>query len=773
MSKSIHELATEVIAKVIDLEKEQALQYIDKECKDNNELKKAVLELYIGMFPEHEENGGRDVDKKLFTSRRVDRGDKITAFVFQKWFQKVFENRSVKFLFLSIFLFLLLAIGVSVRFQVRHLLLEDTGAYLEDQLYTQQLRLQEWIEKGETTIESIAADPVVVNIARVVDSLQQTDASLETLRSPELIKQLQNEYRLASSFTKVPTGIISKEGARIIGGLYGDRVLVKPVAGVRLGKGLYDAYLDAMDETIFVKPLSSEETIYKFSDSTNSQVVCVFFTPIFDTNNALLGVLYNTYFANREFSQILTRMHVGQHGETYAFDKNGRMLTSGRFVEQLRELPYYGLANNDETIYNILLKDPGVDVSKGIIPKEPISQLPFVAPLQNILISLDKQPLKSILFSENQRIYRNYRGKRVIGRWVWWSEYDFGVLTETNLKDALSTLRFFDYAFTVLYIIIFALSYWLFTSNVKIFRFGKKLEDYKQLGQYKLLEKLGEGGFGEVYKAEHAFLKTPVAIKLLKKQFNGTDMLDRFEKEVKVTASLSHPNTVKVFDYGTTRQGQFYYVMEYLNGVPIDQLVAKEKSVEIARVIHILLGVCNSLQEAHKYGLIHRDIKPMNVMLCNQGGAYDIVKVLDFGLVKSVDTKIAEHTQVNRIGGTPMFMAPERLRDPFNANQKVDVYSIGALGIYMCSGKYVLEIVSQQMLSGEVTLQGDFKQGLMRDTAMPDELRELFIQCLSFDPGKRPDNMTKIIMVLEALSVQYPWKKAEAEVWWRNYDVYS
>lgn len=774
MSKSIHELATEVIAKVIDLSKEEGLKRIDRECEGNEELKSAVLKLFTSIHAE-ESSPQVSVDNSTTqksTLHRVYRSQKATGFVLQKWLMKVFENRRFKLLFLSAFLLLLLAIGVSVRFQVRHLLINDAGIYLEEQLYSQHLRLQEWIDKGKTTIEAIAADPTVIAIAKASDSLQINDPSLNALKEKTFTRDVINQYRLSASFVKVPAGIISKEGARILTELYGERLYENPVAGTRLGKGLYNAYLDAMEETIFIKPLSSEETIYKFADTSNSRVVCVFLAPIHDTSGQLLGVLYNTYLAREEFSKILTRVHIGHRGETYAFDKRGRMLSSGRYLDELKSIPYFGLAEDDETIYNVILKNPGVDVSKGIEPKIPKTQLPFVTPLQEILLKLDKGTSSVTFENKETKPYLNYRGEKVISRWLWWTNYDFGIITEIRLQEALSTLRFFDYAFLILYVIIFALSYWLFTSNVKIFRFGRKLEGYKQLGQYKLGEKLGEGGFGEVYKAEHAFLKTPVAIKLLKKQFNGTDMLDRFEKEVKVTAALSNPNTVKVYDYGTTDDGQFYYVMEFLNGIPVDQLVSKEKMVDVARGVHILLGVCYSLREAHANGLVHRDIKPMNVMLCNQGGTYDVVKVLDFGLVKSIDANEAEQTQINRIGGTPMFMAPERIRDPFNADQKVDIYSLGALGIYMFSGKYLLELVSQHMLSGEQTIQTNLKDGITEGVDVPVELKDLLLQCLSFDPEKRPADIAFIIQELEQIQSKHNWSRTDAETWWKAFDVY-
>jgi tRNA A-37 threonylcarbamoyl transferase component Bud32 len=775
MPQTTHEKATAIIAKVIDLTTDEALKRIERECQDDDELKQLVINLYKGINePQNskEENTSRSTKSTL---KRIRKSDKYTTLIFKKWPEKIFENKRARFVFFSISLIVLLVLGVSIRFQVRQLLINDTAQHLEDQLYSQYLRMQEWINAGVAQIETQGADPVVIQIAKECDSLALLDPSLKMLKSQKVVADFKNRYKLSQSYTPVGSGIVSKDGARVLANLYrrSQGRKIDSLVGVRFGKGIYNAYLDAMDHTVFVKPLSADETIYKSPDTTNAGVICLFLSPVRDTSGELIAILYNAYLARLEFSNILSRIHFGRQGETYAFDKRGRMLSSGRFVEELRENPYFSLAPDDETIYNIILKDPGGDVLDGYQPKAAKAAQPFIEPLQELYVELDKGIADSVLVGYNDSPYRNYYGKKVMSRWMWWRAYDFGIITEVTLQEALSTIKFFDYAFIILYVIILLLSYLLFKSNVKVFRFGKKFQDFKQLGQYKLKTKIGEGGFGEVYKAEHAFLKTPVAVKLLKKQFNGTDMLERFEKEVKATSSLSHPNTIRVFDYGTSDDGQFYYVMEYLNGISLDTLVQREKEFDIARGIYILLNACLSLKEAHENGLIHRDIKPGNIMLCNQGGAYDVVKVLDFGLVKSIDATKTEQTQINRIGGTPMFMAPERLRDPFNADQRVDIYSIGALGIYLFSGKYILELVSQKMLSGDVTIQGNFKSQLIERDDVPAELKSLLMQCLSFEADKRPATIQQVIEALEQLSERNIWKRHDAEAWWKAYDVYA
>ncbi len=771
ITPELYKKATEVIGKVIDLDPQEAERVIDEECASDEKLKTLVVQLYGKIDGKESEKEKKSLPLENIKIKDNQSGNTVTL---NKWWENILNDRKYRFFLLLSILILLTLFTFLIRMHVRHQLIEDTSRHQYDQLLSQHLRMQEWIDKGKKTIQAAAADPVVIKIARECDSLEEVDPTLGVLNQTVKSGRFRKEYKSANSFSKIPSGIISNDDAKILVALYAP-AYVDSIIGTRIGKDVYNAYLKGMRRTVFVKPLSAQETIYKFPDSTNREVVCFFLSPVFDDDGELLGVLYNNYKANEEFSKILSRVHFGKEGETYAFDSYGRMLSSGRFVDQIREIPFFGLSSDDETIYNVILKDPGGDLTSGYEPDLNPAQLPFVEPLKELsgIRGAKKNATDSIIYSLSNKSYRSYLGKNVISRWMWWEKYKFGIITEVSTKEALGPLKYFDYAFLVFFLIFLVLSYYVYDSSLKIFRFGRKIAAFKKLGQYHLLEKIGEGGFGEVYRAEHELLKTPVAIKLLKKQFNGTDILTRFEKEVTATASLVNPNTIKVFDFGTSDEGQFYYVMEYLKGIPLDKLVLMEKSIEVPRGIHILLNICYSLQEAHSKGLLHRDIKPGNIMVCNMGGAYDVVKVLDFGLVKRVDATRTEQTQMNRIGGTPMFMAPERLRDPFNADQRVDIYSLGALGIYMFSGKYILELVSQKMLTGEQTLQGEFKSQIIDDKDIPDSLRQVLLDCLNFVPDKRPENIDVVIDLLEALSTQYPWTRKDAENWWLQYDVYG
>src|SRR4029079_4450667 len=201
----------------------------------------------------------------------------------------------------------------------------------------------------------------------------------------------------------------------------------------------------------------------------------------------------------------------------------------------------------------------------------------------------------------------------------------------------------------------------------------------KQLGQYALEDKIGAGGMGSVYKARHAMLRRPTAVKLLDADKMTPAAVSRFEREVQLTSALSHPNTVAIYDYGHTPDGIFYYAMEYLDGMNLDELVRCFGPVPEARAVHILRQVCGALAEAHAQNLVHRDIKPANIFLTIRGGLRDFVKVLDFGLVKALEgAESGNVASANVVTGTPLYLSPEAVNEPDKVDARADVYAIGA-----------------------------------------------------------------------------------------------
>ena len=307
------------------------------------------------------------------------------------------------------------------------------------------------------------------------------------------------------------------------------------------------------------------------------------------------------------------------------------------------------------------------------------------------------------------------------------------------------------------------------TTTISYVIYGLRLQVRKamQLGQYLLEEKIGEGGMGVVYRASHALLRRPTAIKLLS---GGTGpAVERFEREVQITARLTHPNTVAVFDYGRTPDHVFYYAMEYLDGVTLEDLVKEHGPQPPERVVHILAQICGALVEAHAHGLVHRDIKPANVMLTERGCVQDVVKVLDFGLVKETAQPDPGMSGANTILGTPHYMAPEAIRSPNEVDARTDLYSVGATAYFLLAGERVfkgetlVEVCSQHLHQPPVPLRE-------RRPDIPESLDKVVLACLAKKPGDRPANAKALGAMLLGCELA-EWTPEDAAAWWKRHDA--
>jgi serine/threonine-protein kinase len=301
-----------------------------------------------------------------------------------------------------------------------------------------------------------------------------------------------------------------------------------------------------------------------------------------------------------------------------------------------------------------------------------------------------------------------------------------------------------------------------------IYGLRKDVRQAKKLGQYFIEDKLGEGGMGTVYMAQHGLLKRPTAIKLLSPDRNTPEDLDQFRREVQMTAKLRHPNTVTIYDYGRTDDGTFYYAMELLYGVTLGEIVRAEGQMPQERVVHVLRHCAMALNEAHAMGLVHRDIKPGNIMMTQQGGAYDVTKVLDFGLVKNVEGKVdATKTWSEAIKGTPAFMSPEQILEPAEIDARSDLYSLGAVGHYLLCGRLMFEGANPaQIFAQHLTMVPEPPSAIV-DRDIDPELEQIIMDCLEKKRDDRPASGVELANRLHSLCVDR-WTQEDAALWWEQ-----
>lgn len=308
-------------------------------------------------------------------------------------------------------------------------------------------------------------------------------------------------------------------------------------------------------------------------------------------------------------------------------------------------------------------------------------------------------------------------------------------------------------------------------ATTTIARLRRQVRSVMKLGQYTLVERIGGGGMGVVYRASHAMLRRPTAIKLLAPGAGGEAQLARFEREVQMTSELTHPNTIAIYDYGRTDRGVLYYAMEYVDGITLDELINRFGPVPTARAIHILKQACGSLAEAHDAGLIHRDVKPANLMLCEQGGIYDFVKVLDFGLVKQSEVD-SDLSRPDTVMGTPLYMSPEAIRTPDKVDARSDIYALGAVGYFLVTGSPVFEGDNLIDVCRGHLYEEPIPPSQRSELAVPGGYEDLLLRCLAKDPGKRPHSAARLLADLEELesSVSGAWSQTDARAWWRLHE---
>lgn len=299
------------------------------------------------------------------------------------------------------------------------------------------------------------------------------------------------------------------------------------------------------------------------------------------------------------------------------------------------------------------------------------------------------------------------------------------------------------------------------------------VREARKLGQYVLRRELGSGGMGEVYLAEHQFLRRSCAVKLIRpEQAGNEETLARFEREVRAAARLTHANTVQIYDYGRAEDGTFYYAMEYLPGLALQELVDAHGPLPPARAVRVLTQLCGALREVHAIGFVHRDIKPGNVMLCERGGGHDVAKLLDYGLVRAVqasdeDTKI---TQMGMIVGTPAFMSPEQCAGDVEVTASSDIYSLGAVGYFLLTGNAPFGGRSaMQMLAAHLY---EKPQRLNeRRTDVPSALADVIERCLEKAPEQRFLDMETLERALVGSVPMDSWTDSDARDWWRGRTV--
>jgi serine/threonine-protein kinase len=416
--------------------------------------------------------------------------------------------------------------------------------------------------------------------------------------------------------------------------------------------------------------------------------------------------------------------------------------------------------------FAVTLRDPGADLAAFTPDAATLAAAPLTRLAERAIAARGQADaaLRSGVLLEP---YRNYVGREVIGAWQWLPEYDIGIAVEVTRDEAFAPMRYLRTAFWAVFgLLVLAAAAALGSS----FFVAALRRDARRLGPYRLEGVIEEGGMATVHRAVHALLKRPTAIKVLKPHLATDELIARFEREVQLASRLEHPATVEIYDYGRTREGTFYYAMEYVDGLTLAQLVEAGGAVPVPRAAYLLRQVCESLREAHAKGLVHRDVKPQNIMLCERGGESDVVKVLDWGLIKDVRAPLERDITIHaRVLGTPLYMPPERVRDPAQADPLIDIYGLGAVAYFLVTGERLFDAPNEFDLQRLVVEREAPRAAQAAKQPVPAALDDLIARCLAKDPAARPQHVDALIAVFDDLLRATPWPQAAAREWWRGW----
>ncbi len=520
-------------------------------------------------------------------------------------------------------------------------------------------------------------------------------------------------------------------------------------------------------ETVVTRPVLAPSS--EAGNDPNAPVMFVAAPVLDDTGNTVALLVFG--IAPSEFTRILQVARPGQTGETYAFDSTGVMISYSRFDSTLQAI---GLLEGvrASSILNIQVRDPGGDLTSGYPLPESLRARPLTKMAADAIdrTYASDSPESDYGIAWDVEGYRDYRGVPVVGAWTWLPEYGFGVTTELDVAEALNVANLVRRLLWGVFALLLLMAGGLVIASGFVRQLRERVSEAKQLGQYKLEKRIGGGGMGSVYRASHSFLRRPTAVKLLRTERASKESIARFEREVKNTSRLTHPNTVAIYDYGRTPDGIFYYAMEYLEGINLDQLVQIDGALPEGRVLFIMKQACASLAEAHENGLVHRDVKPSNIMLCDRGGLYDFVKVLDFGLVRDTEKKDSlAVTKTSGITGTPLFLSPEGIRNPSGVGPAADIYAIGAVCYYLLTGDHVfMGQTALDVCNHHLNTMPD-PPSTRTDKPITPDFEKLVLQCLAKEPRDRPADAGRLRRSLKQLEGVSRWTPEDAAKWWSQW----
>lgn len=695
------------------------------------------------------------------------------------------RQRPWQFLLTAVAVF---ALSTWIYLGVHASLVELSATHLRALLDAQVAALDTWIREKQINVARWADDPRVRAAASRLAAPASADAAAERTRiargcrSADRTSFLAAIESLRGGDMAIAVNLIDRNGT-----------LVATRYDVLCGRAISDASRIALapayaGSTMFLAPVTEHERLGAVPADPGATPVpnsaerrlferpAVWFSaPVHGNGGAIIALLNIAKPADDRFSELLATARLGRSGEAYAFDARGRMLSQSRFRSDLEGA---GKLRIDESeILRLRLEDPDTEQTR---PGKFLTDLVGTALASRVTLydqagNVTQQAADA---GETMKPYANYVGHEVIGAWRWLPQYNFGVAIEVSAAEAFAPLWRLQLAFGSMIAAAAVASLFLLVALGRIVRLRSERELFRQasqqVGNYELFDEIGAGGGARVYRARHRLLKRPTAIKVIHLHRSSDELLARFDREVRLASQLMHPNTIEIYDFGRTPEGLPFYAMELLDGLTLEQMVARNGPFSAARTVHVVRAIAGALGEAHQRGLVHRDVTPANIMLCVKGGEFDVPKLLDFGLIKDTRTPhTRELTRALLVLGTPPYLAPERFEKPESADVRSDLYALGAVAYFLLAGRPPFDATTDLSLAYHVVHTPPAPLTELVTQPAPESLTNLILQCLAKRAEDRPQSAAEIAAALDAISVAAPWPQSAARAWWEAHPLTS
>lgn len=615
-----------------------------------------------------------------------------------------------------------------------------------------QLTTRRYLDGDVALVESWAREGRVRGAILHLEGLARVDDPKPALKAAPEADVIMRELKLMSGKEDIKFVVWDRRGI-VLASWLPDRADVGNSIVEDQANGLARVF---RGQSIVFGPARLIKNTEGFQPETDLTVMAPIVPVFSESGQVVAALLVRGIGMFKSFDGVFRESALSTDVDVYCVDSDGVMVTDapaaiGRANENRLDV-------DDKNVAGVLrVTDPGEEITDENRETIERSFLPLTHAATRVVRGKNGEQLEP---------YRNYAGEEVVGAWRWMERWKLGIVVEKAADEAFAPTRAVRLGFLALGGL---LAMTALTAAAGIARRSARRQAMLHpLSRYEVLGELGSGGMGVVYKAKHRQLGRDAALKILRADRRQKEDRLRFDREARLAASLASPHCVKVYDYGNSPNGESFCVMEYLNGLTLYEVVARSGHQSVGRSLFVLRQICDAMGEAHANGLLHRDLKPQNVMLSHDAAAGDWAVVFDFGLAKPVEANADMFSTSEKIwSGTPMYMAPERFREPQLVDPRSDIYAIGCIAYFLISGHPPFAECDPESMFALILNDNPIRMSTHRGEHVPEEIVAFVRKCMAKKLENRFQTIREVADAIDQLRVFHSWTSENADMWWQ------